>query len=189
MTALAAVIALLLAAAALLLLWWWALPSASQGPNYHTHERACMPAELATARLVLSEKRLTTNRPVPLVARMDQVFLVQGRLVPVETKTRFLRQVYEADRIQLGVQAVVLRHAKHRSTAGHPVANYGYVRLVRPDGTVSYQHTPLPDETEVVSLAKRRLALEQGRAVPQPAASARLCRNCGQRPRCPNVLA
>jgi hypothetical protein len=188
-TAFAALIALLLAAALLLVLWWWAPPSSSQDPAYHTLERSRMPAELATARLVLSEKRLSTNRPFPLVARMDQVFLVHGRLVPVETKTRFLRQVYDADRIQLGVQAVVLRHAKHRLTAGYPVADYGYVRLVRPDGSVAYQHTHLPDEGQVLALANRRLALEQGRAVPQPAASPRLCRNCGQRPRCPNALA
>lgn len=155
-----------------------------QPSEYEATERAAMPAEIATARLVLSERRLSTNRPIPLVARVDQVFLVDGRLVPVETKTRFLREVFLYDRIELAVQAVVLTYARPAELRAYPVADYGYVRLVRPDGTVVYRRTDLPGEQQVVALAQRRLHLEQGRAEPRPPVSTRICRSCGQRNRC-----
>lgn len=189
MSALTLAVAMLVAAAVVLLLVGLSKPDNQSTPDPYANELSQMPAEIASARLVLSERRLSTNRPIPLVARVDQVFLVHGQLVPVETKTRFLREVYDYDRIELGVQAVVLRHANVVGLRDYPVADYGFVRLVRPDGTVAYRRTSFPDEQQVIALARRRLALEQGRAEPLPAVSPRLCRSCGQRDRCPRVAA
>lgn len=189
MTLLAITVAMLLAAVVVLVLVGLSKPDSQATTNPYANELAQMPAEIASAPLVMSERRLSTNRPIPLIARVDQVFLIEGRLVPVETKTRFLREVFDYDRIELGVQAVVLRHANVPGLRDYPVADYGYVRLVRPDGSVAYRRTSFPDEQQVIALAQRRLALEQGSAEPLAATSPRLCRSCGQRDRCPSAAA
>lgn len=189
MTLAAIVVAILFAAAVVLVLVGLSRPDNQTAADPYANELSQMPREIASARLMLSERRLSTNRPIPLIARVDQVFLVQGRLVPVETKTRFLREVFDYDRIELGVQAVVLRHAKEPGLRDYPVADYGYVRLVRPDGSVAYRRTSFPDESQIIALAQRRLALEQGRVEPRAAASSRLCRSCGPRDRCPRSAA
>ena len=81
----------------------------------------------------------------------------------------------------------MLAHAKVPELRGYPVADYAFVRLVRPDGAVVYRRTSFPTEQQVVAMAERRLALEQGREDPRAAVSPRLCRSCGQRDRCPKV--
>lgn len=187
MTGIAIAAALIVAAVVVVFLVGLSRPDPQTTADSYATELSRMPAEIANGRLVLSERRLSTNRPIPLIARVDQVFLVEGRLVPVETKTRFLREVFDYDRIELGVQAVVLAHAKVPELRGYPVADYAFVRLVRPDGAVVYRRTSFPTEQQVVAMAERRLALEQGREDPRAAVSPRLCRSCGQRDRCPKV--
>jgi hypothetical protein len=148
-----------------------------------------MPAELATARLVVSETTLKTLKPAPFVARVDhrvdQVFLTAaGELVPVETKTRARRESYLYDALELSVQSLVLAfHA--RKFRGRPAA-HGYVRIVTADREPAYLKVALFPADDLVKLRTRRLALLAGRTQPLPAYDARVCRNCTQRPRCPN---
>ena len=166
-------------------------PASFAGPPsdelaYETRERDRMPAEIAQGRLVLSETTLHTNRPFPLVARTDQVYLTpDGRLVPVETKSRFKAAVFSYDTYELSVQAVVIAHAKHPAIPRAPMADYGYVRVSHPDGRSTYLRTALLPADEVVALARRRLALESGRVEPTACQVPNVCRTCAQRPHCP----
>lgn len=156
--------------------------------SYEHEERSLMPSELASAKLVLSEALHRCETPDRLVARLDQTFLtLQGILVPLETKTRARPVVYESDRVQLGVVAVVLANADH-AFRRHPVATHGYVRLVTPEG-VRYRRVDLPSTEEVLALARRRRELQAGRGgQPSPANHPALCPRCPSRARCPQPL-
>lgn len=181
------VVALALALLGLCLILWLAHKASrhSTEDNEYAVERSLMPDELATAKLVLSEQRYRCERPDYLVTRLDQAFLTtDGYLVPLETKTRPRPTVYESDRVQLGVTAVVLANAAH-PYRHHPVATHGYVRLVTPDG-VTYRRVSLPDTEEVLRLAARRRELLAGKGPPPRAAShPALCPKCPSRARCP----
>lgn len=142
--------------------------------------------------LVMSEQDLFTDRPAPLAGRPDEVYLgPRGELIPVETKTRGRGVVYLSDRIQLSVYAVLLRHAKHRrlpgkpGRQGRPVASYGYVRLVITQQYTQWKRVELLSESDVVRLAERRRALEQGKVRPHPANNPTSCRRCSYRAGCP----
>lgn len=150
-----------------------------QGAGYEQDERSRMPAEIATAKLLMSEQKLMSDGLVPLVARVDQVFRTSdGRLIPVETKTRRQARWFPFDQVELSVQATILRHR------GAAVAEYGYVRAKLAEGGVRYLKVPLlPDET-IFDLARRRQALMAGRAHPRGASTPAQCRNCGHRARC-----
>lgn len=145
------------------------------------------PPGLARTALVMSEKQLAIDRPLRLVGKPDEVYLhPDGYLVPVETKTRDRAWIHTADRIQLSVYAVLLRHAKHARLPGRPgraVADYGYVRLVTPKGTF-WKVTNLLSEADVARLVDRHIDLEQGRDQPRPAHHPSLCRRCPYRSDC-----
>lgn len=182
---------LALGLAALCLLLWHFHGRArrdSADRRYDAVERSAMPPELATARLVLSEILVRCQSPDFLVARLDQTFLTtQGFLVPLETKTRARPVVYESDRYQLGVVAVILANTSH-AYRHHPVATHGYVRLVTPEG-LRYRRVELPSELEVLDMARRRRELIEGRGEPPaPASHPALCPKCPSRSRCPQPL-
>lgn len=150
------------------------------------------PPNLARAMLVISEKELAIDRPMRLVGKPDEVYMhPDGYLVPVETKTRDRARIHTADRIQLSVYAVLLRYARYARLPGGPgraVADYGYVRLVTPKGTL-WKVTSLLSETDVARLVDQRIDLEQGRARPRPAYHPSLCRHCPYRSDCPQRVA
>lgn len=156
-------------------------------------ERRCLagngyPQDLARAVLMMSEKELAIDRPMRLVGKPDEVYLhPDGYLVPVETKTRDRARIHTDDRIQLSVYAVLLRYARYAGLPARPgraVADYGYVRLVTPRGTL-WKATSLLSEADVTRLVGRRIELEQGTARPRPAHHALLCRRCPYRSGCP----
>lgn len=144
--------------------------------------------------LILSEQNLHIERPVALSGRPDEVYRdSDGALVPVETKTRKRAAVYNSDRIQLSHYAVMLAYADHDDlprrglvSRKRRVAPYGYVRCVTPAGT-HWRRTALLNETEVIQLAKRRVALERGKVDPRFAYKAIFCRRCQFRATCPGV--
>lgn len=149
------------------------------------------PAELAHARLIMSEQDVYTDYPRPLAGRPDEVYRhPNGELIPVETKTRSRTVVRAEDRVQLSVYAVLLRHSSHRQLPGTPgkrgrqVASYGYVRIVTPEGTC-WRKVALMSEADVVRLYERRIALEGGRVRPRGASRPGVCRRCTYRERCP----
>lgn len=168
--------------------WWTWRPSTHRPEGqqaYDQGERAAMPPELAQGRLVLSETKLRVERPAPLIARVDQVYLTPtGELVPVETKTRYRHEVYLGDELELSVQAVVIAPQARR--LGGRVAEYGYVRIVSAGRPPVYRRARLFPEADVVRLRARRLAVMAGSVAPRPAFDARVCRKCPQRPKCPH---
>lgn len=184
------VILLLAAGAFSLFLYfaWTALQQPSteeQPPSYDTLERQAMPDELAQGRLVFSEEEFWCNAPVPLSARVDQVFLTPSRmLVPVENKNRKRASVTESDVIELSVQAVVLAHDPRLRAKGCTVASYGYVRCLV-GGRPTMLRTPLLNAKQVAYLYARYHGLRQGKIAAQPAPQPWKCGKCSQRLRCP----
>lgn len=159
-------------------------------PSYDVAERSAMPPEVASGRLVYSERTLHADHPEPLVARVDQVYLTAGGLlVPVETKRRFKNAIYAADVIELSVQATVLANNPEVRRVSRRVADYGYVRIAAEGRQPVYLRTPLLDQRHVADLHARYFALHSGRQVPSPASNPGLCRKCGQRARCPSARA
>lgn len=169
-------------------------PSSSRAPasvydHYEERERPHMPDDVANGQLVLSEQQFVTNHPVPLVARVDQVFHTpHGLLVPVETKTRFAQRAYPYDQIELSVQAVVLKHSKQVRLSG-AIASYGYVRVIAEGRAPAYVRVPLLSESEVVALYQRHQDLQADRSAPRPTTQPALCRRCPQVGRCPHPQA
>lgn len=113
-----------------------------------------MPVVLRKAELFMSEQEISTDSPIPLHGRVDQVFLTKhGLLIPVDTKTRDTHRVYESDIWQLGVYAVILQ-ARYR----YPVCSYGFVRTVlRTETTrdVRYHAVRLPSLQNVIRMSRK----------------------------------
>ncbi len=158
--------------------------------SYGETERRYMPAEIAQGRLVLSEQLLRTRSPARIVAKPDQVYLTpDGLLVPVETKTRAMDRWFEADQVELSVQAFALRHGRAGELARHRVADYGYVRVKREGRPPSYHRVPLHTDQQVVAMRQRRIDIELGRVEPAGPASPRICPKCAKRSSCPRQAA
>lgn len=159
--------------------------------RYDAEERSRMPPDLAGARLVMSEHLLRTRSPVKLVAKTDQVFLIEERqeLVPVETKTRLRDEVYPSDVIELSVQACVMRHGRPQGLKGARVATYGYVRVVVPGSVPRYHRVDLYGDDEVVAMRRRRLQVEAGAVEPAAAPRMGMCCKCAYRSKCARRLA
>jgi hypothetical protein len=177
---------LLVGIAVVVLLVWSILRGSSRQVAYDEVERSAMPAEIACSRLVFSERTFQTDLPVPLSARVDQVYLTeQGVLVPIETKRRHATKIWPADVIELSVQAVVLANHRDVRRVSRRVADYGYVRIAPEGRQPTYLRTPLLPSEQVALIHDRYFDLHAGRVQPEPARNPGLCRKCGQRARCP----
>lgn len=168
-----------------LLVWGILRGPGEQAVTYDAVERDAMPSEIAAARLVYSERTLQADYPVPLSARVDQVYLVEGGLlVPVETKRRHATKIWPADVIELSVQAAVLANNAEVRRICRRVADYGYVRIASDGRRPIYLRTPLLTHDEVALLYDRYFELHAGEVQPEPAPHRGLCRKCGHRARC-----
>ena len=153
--------------------------------SYDTAERQFMPAEVASAQLVLSEELIRVRSPAKVVAKTDQVYLtVDGVLVPVENKTRSRDVVYDYDRVEISVQAFVLRHGRPLHLRKYQVASYGYVRVLVHGRNPHYHRVELHSDQSIVSMRHRRLELDSGAAQPRAASNARICVSCPQAASC-----
>lgn len=184
--------ALLLAAvvAAAITLYLFLVPGAGEGGrhrtrNYDAFERPAMPAVLANARLALSEVKLTTELPIPLVARVDQVYVADGLAIPVDSKRRRVARTYPYDIVEVSVQAVVMRRARPQALRGAQVAQFGFIRVVTSDtAQPTYLRIELLSEEQLVAIARRREAVLAGSQPPVGPSSTRICSTCGHRDRC-----
>lgn len=169
-------------------LFLMAQPGATPQEEYEAGERQAMPEELALATLVLSESKLFVAGPNAIVCRVDQVYETQdGRLIPVESKTRTRNVVFDTDRVELSIQAYMLRHAAPGRLRRCRSSEYGYVRIRHPEGGVRYHRSRLLSDEAVLSLRQRRLDLETGRVEPRGSDSPGMCMKCASRSRCPKV--
>ena len=148
--------------------------------------REALPEQLRGAQVVLSERNLSTEIPVPLHGRGDQVFLARGWLVAVDTKRRKIARVYMKDVIQLSVYAFILaRQSTALFGVNYPVSATGFVRCVTPRGT-EYKPVQLLNSSQVISLWNRYwfLRSEGLRARPTHPNTAS-CSGCPKRLNCP----
>ncbi|WP_143502071.1 PD-(D/E)XK nuclease family protein [Pseudomonas sp. Irchel 3E13] len=145
-----------------------------------------LPDALRGGRVVLSERDLATEIPVPLHGRGDQVFLVNGWLVPVDTKRRRREMVYMKDVIQLSVYAFILaRQSQALFGRNLPVSGTGYIRIAGPSRTI-YKPVALLNSAQIISLWNRYWALrcEGLRAAPRHP-NETVCAGCSKKAMCP----
>ncbi len=146
--------------------------------------REALPPALQGARLVLSESELSTEVPVPIHGRGDQVYLANGWLVPVDTKRRSKAVVYRKDIIQLSAYGFILARASGRLFGQtYPVASHGFIRLVV-GRQVSYVPVKLLSSTQVISLWNRYWELKRKRSRPSIPESY-MCVKCPKKANCP----
>ena len=139
------------------------------------------PEEPRTAKRVASERHDRGQGPIVLSGTPDPVYrLPEGALVVVDTKRRQQPRLYDADIAPLSIHRV--RLAARKAFRGQAIAEYGYPRLVTPDGLV-YQRVALWDAARVVALHRRYWALRDERGAPTGAEAAGPCRRCGHRER------
>lgn len=144
-----------------------------------------MPEELARSRLWASEKEIACSRPMRLRGRVDQIFLTpQGFLVPVESKRRQTRVIYDSDRLQLSLYRVILMNRWIHWLNPIPVSTHGYVRLVTPEGVV-YRQTELMPLEQVTAYYLRYLDVSSRKEQPSLASREKLCAQCAYQPECP----
>lgn len=156
---------------------------AGSADAYETHERAAMPPEIASGRLVISEKLLYRKGPRPFAAKTDQGFLTQdGWLVFVESKTR--NRMSASDLVQISAQAVAA--ASRRDLAGR-VATWGYIRLAPAGARPYYQRVDLLPEERIDQLWDRWNALKTRRVHPLYRPHISRCRTCLKRATCPHA--
>ena len=149
-------------------------------------EIATRPPELRAAELTYREALFRTERPFPLVAKLDRAYrLRSGVLVLVELKTRKVDRPYASDVIQLSAQKLAIE-----GRTGERVAPYAFVSVLRPTGWRSLRHhrVALLTAEEVEALRRRREAIVVGRASAQYARSREACAECAFRARCDQGL-
>lgn len=138
-------------------------------------QRENLPEELKTAKLFMSEQDISCRSPA-LHGTPDQVFeTADGRLIPVDTKTRQHNRVYKSDVIQLSVYRTIL--SKKYSTRN--IAEYGYVRLVVDNPAygrkIRYAKVMLMSESEIVRLLQSYWSIRKGKVIPTCTCSGKMC--------------
>lgn len=176
----------LFGAAILLLVYFLYSAKLGEQDLYETQERDAMPSILANASLHLSEYTLRMDRPLPLVAKVDQVFeLPSKELILMETKTRYRNQAYAPDIIELSVQAAVIRHSNDPRVKNRTVLPYAYVRIKAPARKPVFIRVDLLNDEQLHHIYQRRLGLQSGKVQPAGPQDTRICTRCPQKPRCP----
>lgn len=172
------------------LTYLWVLRRSGATRTYHDAELRWMPAELRSARLIVSERdtsALIDGTRINL--RPDQVYrTADGRVVPVDTKVRNARAAYPYDIIQLSLQAVALSQHPANLQGAH-VGLHGYVRCVRKGRGRSparphYVKVQLLGEQALGELVRRYRDVVAGRVIPGCQSNPRACAGCGYRDRC-----
>lgn len=189
MSILTLVILTALLAAGLWFAWYLlgTLGSKDPQPSYEV-ERDRMPTELATARLIMSEKPLSaTLDDILIPLRTEQVFQTRdGRIIPVENKNRNLHKVYPYDVIQLTAQSLALAQDPRAKVNPAKVSDYGYLRTQnRRDGTVQYHPVKLLTKARMQELAERYFSVRTGRTEARFQPNQRACSKCPQQAKCP----
>ena len=141
--------------------WWW----------MSAVER--MPRALRQAELVLSEELISTQHPVPLHGRPDQVYRLErglGPLVIVDTKRSVTGRVTPDMVIQLSVYATILRHAPLPGHEGVEVGPWAFVRFTRCGRKPRYVRVILWTDQDIVAAYhqhqhRRRVARDHWRPV------------------------
>lgn len=123
-----------------------------------------MPQELRSAQLVLSERHVSIRLPIAIHGDPDQVYRTQdGRLLVVDTKTRFRAKVRSKDIVQLSLYAFMLRRGAVPAATRSLHDVYGYIRFKTPAG-VTYTKVNLLRDGDILRLHRRYSDLRAARA-------------------------
>lgn len=140
--------------------------------------RESMPQDLQEGRLIASEHFITTDAPRKMHGALDQLYrLKTDQCVLSDTKTRPQPRVYRKDIVQLSVYRVILQRK------GYQMADYGYVRLVTPEG-VTYKKANLLSEAETVQEYDRTKQVLNREVSPTIADHKGMCASCAQQINC-----
>lgn len=145
-----------------------------------------LPPLLQGAHLLLSERKIATDVPVPLHGQVDQVFLARGWLILVDTKRRKQARVFAQNVIQLSVYATILaRQASVFAGQNYPVASTAFIRCVTPHGT-TYIEVSLLSTREIIALWNWYWMLgREGLAARPTCPSPPVCAGCSKKTQCP----
>lgn len=120
-----------------------------------------IPAEIRRGRLLLSERPVWSEYPIPLYGIPDQVYEVAGSsLLVVDTKVRPRPAVSIRDAVQLSVYRAILTYTRHPLFKGRTTQPYGYLRFCW-NGCVRYMRLQLYSVDAVMRLALAYLQAEQ----------------------------
>lgn len=150
-----------------------------------------LPDPLRRAAVVLSEADISTDAPVPLHGRVDQVLLNQATRMAylVDTKVRRTSRVFPKDIIQMSVYRVILeRQSQVYLRMKARVSPIAYVRIPVPNSNRSrYIAVELLGADVVFKLAMRYRELRQYGMAARPTfcASPAFCHGCEVRQVCP----
>lgn len=150
-----------------------------------------LPDPLRRAVVALSEADISTEAPVPLHGRVDQVLLNQTTRMAylVDTKVRRVARVYPKDIIQLSVYRVILeRQSQLYLKMKARVSPIAYIRIPVPNSNRSrYIAVDLLGADVVFKLAMRYRELRQHGMAARPTfcASPAFCHSCEVRQVCP----
>jgi len=87
------------------------------------------------ARCVMNEQNISTQNPISLHGRIDQLFeLVDGRNIILDTKNRGYKKVFLSDQVQLSVYAMIL------ASKGYSIYPLAYLRIT---GTKQPDYVPV----------------------------------------------
>jgi len=155
--------------------------------SYQEDEFRWMPDELRSATLSQSEKQSYVDLAgARIPVRPDQVYRTSdGRLIPVETKTRRGTGVFLYDVIELSVQRLAVA-----KSAGANAAHYGYVRIKDRQGNrrPTYKRVDLLHEGQLTALYHRYLGVVSGQITPTSQDNPNACKGCSYRSVCPKAL-
>lgn len=132
------------------------------------------------ARIYARERPFEMSSPFPLGGRPDLVMQEWGgALVIHDLKTRKNERVYDSDRLQLALYALLVRKATGRS-----VAPWAVVRVQVPGAKAKLVKIPLDIPAEdLAALHARFSAVAVSPLAAGMTAAPSLCRHCGFRPK------
>lgn len=137
------------------------------------------PIEVRGDLLAYAERYFRSTGDNSIVARVDRGYRRHdGTITLVELKTRQTDRIYRSDLIELSAQRVALERA-----TGEQVDSFGFV-VVQVGPRKRAHRVRLMSRRAILDLAIRRARLLDGKALPRPASSRRLCAACAYRSRC-----
>jgi CRISPR-associated exonuclease Cas4 len=143
-------------------------------------EERWLPAEIAAGKLMFSEQVFTGPAYMPVVARVDRVYMAGAQLHLVELKVRRGVRVHETDVIELSAQRVAVQ-----ASTGMDVSLKGFVMIEHPDSHRRVvRKANLLTEEQVAWLIARRRAILDGTEQPAEADAKGRCTRCEYRREC-----
>lgn len=138
-----------------------------------------LPDELKNATIWMKEKGFEISGDIPLIGKMDEAFLLpSGMIVLSDTKSRKRKVVYESDILQVSGYKVLVEDA-----TGKSVADYGFVRLLTPEGN-AYFRVKLLSRVEVSSARQLHEDLVSGLYEGEKCGKQYICNTCAYQREC-----